>query len=165
MADDFPNRTYEERAPTRINESQETKQAGIFFKYTAMIAPKEKVGLNMPDFDIVNNSLKVTWIKGLNDSPHDACWSHIPLAYLNNVGGRFLFECNYELKSMKVNIPLDFYKEALEEWQKLTVSTPESKEQTGITGSSQSTGPWSTISSGMKLVLLKLVTSSKRTLS
>ena len=28
-----------------------------------------------------------------------------------------------------VNIPLNFYKEALEAWQKLTVSTPESKEQ------------------------------------
>ncbi|KAL9960119.1 hypothetical protein ACROYT_G033528 [Oculina patagonica] len=98
-------------------------------KHTTMIGPKEKGGLNMPDFDIVNNSLKVTWIKRLNDSPHDASWSHIPLAYLNKVGGRFLFECNYELKSLKVNIPLDFYKEALEAWQKLTVSTPESKEQ------------------------------------
>ena len=83
----------------------------------------------MPDFDIINNSLKVTWIKRLNDSPHNASWSHIPLAYLNNVGGRFLFECNYEMKSLKVNIPLNFYKEALEAWQKLTVSTPESKEQ------------------------------------
>ena len=98
-------------------------------KHTAKIGPKEKGGLNMPDFDIVNNSLKVTWIKRLSDSPHDANWSYIPLAYLNNVGGRFLFECNYELKSLKVNIPLDFYKEALEAWQKLTVSTPESKEQ------------------------------------
>jgi len=98
-------------------------------KHTAMIGPKEKGGLNMPDFDIINNSLKVTWIKRLNDSPHNASWSHIPLAYLNNVGGRFLFECNYEMKSLKVNIPLNFYKEALEAWQKLTVSTPESKEQ------------------------------------
>ena len=34
-----------------------------------MIGPKEKGGLNMPDFDIINNSLKVTWIKRLNDSP------------------------------------------------------------------------------------------------
>ena len=66
---------------------------------------------------------------GLSDSPHNASWSHIPLAYLNNVGGRFLFECNYEMKSLKVKIPLNFYKEALEAWQKLTVSTPESKEQ------------------------------------
>ena len=33
------------------------------------------------------------------------------------------------MKSLKVNIPLNFYKEALEAWQKLTVSTPESKEQ------------------------------------
>ena len=97
-------------------------------KHTAMIGPKEKGGLNMPDFDIINNSLKVTWIKRLNDSPHNASWSHIPLAYLNNVGGRFLFECNYEMKSLKVNIPLNFYKEALEAWQKLfLLPNPKSK--------------------------------------
>ena len=37
-------------------------------KHTAMIGPKEKGGLDMPDFQIVNNSLKVTWVRRLNDS-------------------------------------------------------------------------------------------------
>ena len=83
----------------------------------------------MPDFEIVNNALKVTWIKRLNGSNPAANWSHIPLAYLNNVGGRFLFECNLDLKFLKAHIPLDFYKEDLEAWQKLVCSTPESKEQ------------------------------------
>ena len=82
----------------------------------------------MPDFEIVNNALKITWIKRLNGSNPAASWSHIPLVYLNNVGGQFLFECNFDLKFLKANIPLDFYKEALEAWQKLVCSTPESKE-------------------------------------
>ena len=83
----------------------------------------------MPDFEIVNNALKATWIKQLNDSNPAASWSHIPLAYLNNVGGRFLFECNFDLKFLKANIPLDFYKQVLEAWKKLICFTPESKEQ------------------------------------
>ena len=98
-------------------------------KHTAMIGPKEKGGLNMPDFEIVNNALKATWIKRLNDSNPAASWSHIPLAYLKNVGGRFLFECNFDLKFLKVSTPIDFYMEALEAWQKLICFTPESKEQ------------------------------------
>ena len=98
-------------------------------KHTAMIGPKEKGGLNMPDFEIVHNALKATWIKRLNDSNPAASWSHIPLAYLKNVGGRFVFECNFDLKFLKVSIPIDFYMEALEAWQKLICFTPESKEQ------------------------------------
>ena len=42
-----------------------------------MIGPKERGGLDMPDFKIINNSLKVTWIKQLNDSTADASWCHI----------------------------------------------------------------------------------------
>ena len=79
----------------------------VKIKHTTLIGPKEKGGLNMPDFEIVNNSLKVTWIKRLNGSNPAASWSHIPHAYLNNVGGRFLFECNFDLKFLKANIPLD----------------------------------------------------------
>ena len=101
----------------------------VKIKHSTMIGPKEKGGLNMPDFEIVNNALKVTWIKRLNGSNPAASWSHIPLAYLNNVGGRFLFECNFDLKFLKAQIPLNFYKEALKAWQKLVCSTPKSKEQ------------------------------------
>ena len=83
----------------------------------------------MPDFEIVNNSLKVTGIKRLNGSNPATSCSYFPLAYLKNVGGRFLFECNFNLKFLKAHIPVDFYKEALEAWKKLVCSFPESKEQ------------------------------------
>ena len=34
-------------------------------KQTTLIGPKEKGGLSLPDFDIINNALKATWILSL----------------------------------------------------------------------------------------------------
>ena len=34
-----------------------------------MIGPKIKGGLDLPDFKIVNNALKVTWLR----RPHESC--------------------------------------------------------------------------------------------
>ena len=56
-----------------------------------MIGPKIKGGLDLPDFEIMNNALKVTWLKRLHESCSDASWSHIPLSLLKEVGGSFLF--------------------------------------------------------------------------
>ena len=81
----------------------------------------------MPNFQIVNNSLKATWVRRLNDSA-DASWSTIPLAFLSNVGGRFLFQCNFDLKFLRVNILIAFYQEVLEAWQKLVLFSPVTKE-------------------------------------
>ena len=40
-------------------------------------------------------------------------WSHIPLSYLQPVGGLFLLQCNLELKVLQVEIPIDICKDAL----------------------------------------------------
>jgi len=59
-----------------------------------------------------------------------ASWSHIPLSYLQPVGGLFLLQCNFDLKRLpKVDIPIDFYKEALCARQKIDRSTPNIKKQ------------------------------------
>ena len=94
-----------------------------------MIGPKELGGLDLPDFDIINDSLKVTWVKRLNDSTETSIWSHIPLYYLQDVGGLFHLQCNIDLKLLKTDIPIDFYKEALKAWQKINNRTPRTKEQ------------------------------------
>jgi len=49
-------------------------------KHTTMIGPKIKGGLDLPDFKIMNNALKVTWIKRLHESSGNVSWSHIPLS-------------------------------------------------------------------------------------
>ncbi len=82
-------------------------------KHTTMIGPKTKGGLDLPDFDIITKALKVSWIRRLHESNFNACWSHIPLSYLKHLGGPFLFECNCDQKSLKIDIPIDFYKDVL----------------------------------------------------
>ena len=66
----------------------------------------------MPDFDAINSALKAAWIKRINDSNDNANWSHIPTMLLRPLGGSFLLKCNYDVKSLKVNIPIPFYNEA-----------------------------------------------------
>jgi len=101
----------------------------VKIKHKTMIGPKELGGLDLPDFDIINDSLKVTWVKRLNDSTETSIWSHIPLYYLQDVGGLFLLQCNFDLKLLKTDILIDFYKEALKAWQKINNRTPRTKEQ------------------------------------
>ena len=69
-------------------------------KHTTMISPKIKGGLDLPHFEIMTNARNVTWLKRLRESSSNASWSHIPLSLLKEVGGSFLFGCNYDLKSL-----------------------------------------------------------------
>ena len=48
---------------------------------------------------------------------------------LRPLGGTFLLKCNYDVKSLKVNIPIPFYNEALHAWQIINSSAPHSKEE------------------------------------
>ena len=94
-----------------------------------MIGPKEQGGLDMPDFQVINEALKAVWVRRLSDSNGTASWSHNPLSYLQPVGGLFLLQCNFDLKLLQVDIPIDFNKEALCAWQKINCSTPITKKQ------------------------------------
>jgi len=71
-------------------------------KYRTIIGPKEQGGLDMPDFQIINEALKAVWVRRLSDSNGTASWSHIPLLYLRPVGGLFLLQCNFDLKLYKL---------------------------------------------------------------
>ena len=51
------------------------------------------------------------------------------MEYLKPVGARFLFGCNFDLKYLPIDLPLCFYKETLESWQKINCTNPETKEQ------------------------------------
>ena len=101
----------------------------VKIKQKTMIGPREKGGLDMPDFEIINDALKVSWIKRLNDSNETSSWSYIPLSYLRDVGGLFLLQCNFDLKALKIEIPLAFYSEALYAWGKINYFSPNTKEQ------------------------------------
>ena len=55
----------------------------------------------MPDFDIINKSLKAAWVKRLS-APGCAMWKSLSLAYLRDVGGEFLFYCNFDIGIVQV---------------------------------------------------------------
>ena len=98
-----------------------------------MIGLKELGGLNtcMPDFQIINEALEVVWVRRLSDCNGTASWSHIPLSYLHiqPVGGLFPLQCTFDLKLLRIDIPIEFYQEALYAWQKINRSTPNTKKQ------------------------------------
>ena len=98
-------------------------------KKTTMIDEKEEGGLGMPDFDIINKSLKGAWAKR-SSAPECAMWKSLPLEYLRDVGGEFIFYCNFSLKTLPhlSGLPL-FYKDVLNAWQRIVDHTPLSKKE------------------------------------
>ena len=56
----------------------------------------------MVDFSLFDKALKTTWVRRLcyEDS---GPWKFIPLSLLSNVGGKLLFQCNYDVQSSYIN--------------------------------------------------------------
>ena len=77
----------------------------------------------------MKKALKVAWLKRLHESCYNVSWSHIPLSLLKEVGDSCFFECNYDLKCLKVFILIKFYKNVLFTLQTINQHVPESKEQ------------------------------------
>ena len=77
-----------------------------------MIGPKESGGLDLPDYESIKNSLLVSWVKRMIDGKGEA-WMAIPSYYLENVGGIFIFECNYEVDLLDLNGLPEFYADIL----------------------------------------------------
>ena len=51
----------------------------------------------MLDLTLFDKALKIVWVKRLcayDERP----WKFIPLSLLSNVGGSFLFQCNYDIQ-------------------------------------------------------------------
>ena len=53
-----------------------------------MIGPKIECGLDLPDFEITNNTLKFTWTKRLHES-NDNSQVSAPYLFAFKTGGRF----------------------------------------------------------------------------
>ena len=67
-------------------------------KHSTMIGKIKDGGLNMPDFKIINKSLKAGWVKRFLN-PQTQSWKKIPFDLLHHVGGPLLFECNFSIKN------------------------------------------------------------------
>ena len=69
---------------------------------TTIIKNKKEGGLNMLDFTLFDNALKLVWVKRLRAND-ERPWKFIPLSLLSNVGGSLLFQCNYNIEYLPLN--------------------------------------------------------------
>ena len=78
-----------------------------------MVGKIKHGGLNMPDFEITNKSLKAGWVERFL-TPETQSWKTIPLSLLQAVGGSLLFKCNFSLIALTdLQLPPQFYKDVL----------------------------------------------------
>ena len=85
-------------------------------KKSTLIKSKKEGGLEMKVFVIFDKALKLNWVNRLC-SDHDAPWKYIPTSLLANVGGAFLFKCNYDCKLLCLSEHLPrFYKDIITYW-------------------------------------------------
>ena len=87
-------------------------------KRESMIGPKQSVGLGLPNYESIKNSLLVSWVKRMIDGKGEACMA-IPSFYLENVGGTFIFECNYDVDLLDLNGLPEFYVDTLKAWSEI----------------------------------------------
>ena len=91
-----------------------------------LIGPKDRGGLDLPEFEIISKSLKTAWVKRMKNSVEDQ-WMSIPLFYLKNVGGPFIFDCDYDVKFLGLNNIPAFYTDVLNAWAEVREQTSDNE--------------------------------------
>ena len=77
----------------------------------------------MPDFDLINKSLKAAWVKRLS-VPERPTWKSLALEYLRDAGGELIFYCNFSLKTLPHLSGLPLMHNA---WQKIVGILPKAR--------------------------------------
>ena len=77
----------------------------------------------MIDFEIMERSLKIAWIKRFTENS-DAAWKAIPNHAVSQLGGlEFLVKCDYDLKLLNLDQLPEFYRTILCYWQEFKLLT------------------------------------------
>ena len=84
-------------------------------KRDTLIGPKERGGLDLPEFKSTSKSLQIAWVQRMKKGVEDQ-WMAIPSFYLKNIGGPFIFDCDYDVKFLGLNNILAFYIDVLNTW-------------------------------------------------
>ena len=93
-------------------------------KRNALINSLEKGGLKMPDIESMIKTQRVLCIKKFLETS-SAGWKFFLESYLKKVGGKFLFQCNFDFTKLPIALP-DFYKECISTWSSLNEDNPSS---------------------------------------
>ena len=92
-------------------------------KRNTLTAPIAKGDLNMINFVHVEKSLKAAWVNHYCSSDNSD-WCAFLDFKLEEFGGPFLFQCNYDLKLLGLADLPPFYRNILSVWQELHSKTP-----------------------------------------
>ena len=84
-------------------------------KRDTLIGPKDKGGLELPDYEIVTKSVQCAWVKRMKEWIGKQ-WMEIPSFYLESVGSPFIFDCDYDLCLLNLSNMPAFYIDILKEW-------------------------------------------------
>ena len=92
-----------------------------------MIQTTKAGGLNTPEMVLMCKALKIMWVKRfLNEEQRQL--KIIPLYYLEKVGARLIFECNYDIELLNIELP-PVYTDILLAWSELKQTTPKTSEE------------------------------------
>ena len=98
-------------------------------KQSTMIGNIKDGGLSMPDFRMINKSLKTGWVKRLLNTSTQSVQT-IPFNLLQHVGGPFLFICNFSVKTLpKLPLLPHFYYDVLSVWEGIVMHTPTTRKE------------------------------------
>jgi len=91
---------------------------GDKIKRDIMTTNYDEGGLNIPDFQTVCTSQKITWVKRYVDSNiKNSQWGKLIDYVYKHVGGKFIFRCNTSMEEVKtLTIRSQFWKHVLISW-------------------------------------------------
>ena len=78
----------------------------------------------MPDIEFMIKTQRVLCIMKFLETS-SAGWKFFLESYLKKVGGKFLFQCNFDFTKLPIALP-DFYKECISTWSSLSEDNPSS---------------------------------------
>jgi len=87
------------------------------FKRMTIAGEKNKGGLKMIDFEVMNTTLKIVWIKRICQNS-DSSWKTLIEHFFRERGGlSFSLNCRYDVKILNLNNVPPFYHAILKYWQ------------------------------------------------
>jgi len=80
-------------------------------------APYEQGGLKMIDYETMIKALRLSWLMRITDEDSSGFWTSYLNYLLDNEGGLFLLQCNYDVN--QINISSTFYQDLLVCWSNI----------------------------------------------
>ena len=87
-------------------------------KCSALINDIEDGGLKMLDLESMISAQRVVCVKKYVEI-YESPWKYVLDFYLTKVGGKFLFQCNFDNRTLSISLPI-FYRECLQAWSSIT---------------------------------------------